>query len=79
MTIFRVARGGDVEVGARLCDTSAIVESAGWWRRGGQGRAVRPARRGSLEGPGRELSPATIRFGTPLAAFLLAPWGWAQQ
>jgi hypothetical protein len=33
--------------------------------RGGQGRPVRAAPRGSLDGPGVQLSPATIRPGPP--------------
>ena len=39
---------------ARVIGTSGLEEAQVWWR-GGQGRAVRPARRGSLEGPGGEI------------------------
>jgi hypothetical protein len=42
------------------------------WRRGSQGRAARPARRGSLDGPGVRFSPATISQRAPLGALACA-------
>jgi hypothetical protein len=56
--------GGDRDLSAGACvDRRGGRAQPGGWR-GGQGRAVRPARRGSLEGPGRRLSPTTMGSDT---------------
>src|ERR1700736_2606346 len=71
MSIFGVARGGEaVGRGARVEHLGEKARKRS--RRGGQGRAVWPARRGSLEGPGREIVASHHGDGTPPAAFLVA-------